>query len=275
MSQLHLVFLYVFILLGRVAAQPTYQSGARSISLGEASLLMSDVWATQNNPSMLSSLKNFQAGIWAERKFNIRGLSNGAIAICNPLGKDVAAGVILNTYGSTTFRQMYSGVSVGMKLAPNLDGGVGIGLLSSSFQQKIYGKHINGIANLGASYKLNPNSIIGFNISNPTGEKLTDSLIERIPTIIQFGVKQKAGKMVNLLAELEKVSDQKLNYKAALEYTPGAKLKLRIGLKTWPMSYGFGMGYKTGNIQLNLSFQVHEVLGISPSADLIFDSPKK
>src|SRR5690242_20040641 len=68
-------------------AQSPYIAGGRAIALGDAALLMHDVWAVHNDPAALGELRHWQAGIWTERQYNLSVLSSGALAVALPLGK--------------------------------------------------------------------------------------------------------------------------------------------------------------------------------------------
>ena len=91
-------------------------AGARSMSLGNASVTFEDVWAFHNNPAALAHIENFSAGISYENRFLLKELQSQGLAVAIPLKVGVIS-VGGHMYGYNRFRSYKGGLGYSMKLA--------------------------------------------------------------------------------------------------------------------------------------------------------------
>jgi hypothetical protein len=121
---------------------------------------------------------------------------------------------------------------------------------------------------MGMLYQLLPQVSIGVHIFNPSGARMLDD--ERIPTIVRAGAAWQLSNKVLLLAETEKDMLHRPVFKSGLEYHIIQPLYFRVGIGTRPTTNSFGLGFRSGNIQVDLATSFHYILGYSPQLNLVY-----
>ena len=71
-----------------------------------------------------------------------------------------------------------------------------------------------------------------------------------------------------LLTVAELAVEERTRLRCGLEYTYEKRYSARAGLSTNPLVMTFGVGYKIKNYHIDLSTEVHQVLGLSPQITL-------
>lgn len=249
-------------------------AGGRAQSLGGCSILLEDVWASTNTPAALGQVKNFRAGVWTERRFNVRELSNGALAFAIPLGKSGVLGAGLYQFGiSKYYTQQNITLSYGLKLSKQISAGVGMHVLHTKIDY--YGSQITGIGELGFNYYPTQTLAVGLNIWNPAPAKIISYQDERLPTILRASAKKDISKNVILITEVSQQLNKPLSLRGGVEYVPTKNVELQLGVRTNPMVYSFGLGVIYQGVKLHIGFGVYEVLGASPDVSLEYIKDQK
>ncbi|MDP3464105.1 MAG: hypothetical protein Q8S18_15045, partial [Bacteroidales bacterium] len=123
---------------------------------------------------------------------------------------------------------------------------------------------------LGVQSDITKKITVGAFIFNPVKARLSSYTDERVPVIMRFGVTYHfTGKLFGI-AEIEKNFDLKPGLRTGFEYTINQTFYARIGLSTQPGLLTFGSGFRIGNLNLDLSAGMHQVLGVSAQAGLIY-----
>ena len=79
-------FLLIIALVSTQAfGQGVYPSGARSMSMANASVTLNDVWAHYNNPGAVGNVKELTVGISYENRFLLKELQSQSVAAVIPL----------------------------------------------------------------------------------------------------------------------------------------------------------------------------------------------
>ncbi|MGZ5245155.1 MAG: hypothetical protein ACXWDO_00840 [Bacteroidia bacterium] len=270
----------IIILLVLVAclckAQSPYYAGGRANALADAGLGLKDVWAVHNNPAQMAWLQSFGAGIWAERRFNLKELTNGAFTTAFPIqkGKGGTLGAGLYIFGgSQYFQQQKYTLGYGLKLSQNVSTGIGLHALHTRIAEP-YGSQTNMLGDVSVLYKLNPKTDFSLLIWNLIPTKISNYQNERLPQIVRFGANHKLSKNVMLVGEAAHEIKQKTSIKIGVEYKPSDKIELQVGFRTQAIAYTFGAGFYHKNVKIHLGFGVYSVLGSTPNITLQYGKPE-
>lgn len=258
-------FLFLILIIKTAFAQAPFPAGSRAAALADASLLISDAWSVHNNSAAMTGVKELQIGLWTERKFNIKELTNGAFSIVLPTKKSGVLGLGFYQYGGTTFlkQQKYT-FAYALPLSEKVSAGIGLSLINTHID--FYGSQFTALGEAGIIYQINPETKVGISVWNPAPVKFAAYQEEKLPTIFRGAISRKISKNLMLLGEAEKEINQKTAFKIAIDYKPDPKIELQAGLRTYPLNYSFGAGFGFSKIKLHLAFVLFQVLGPTPHA---------
>lgn len=253
-------------------AQGWYPSGARSMSMANASVTLEDVWAVQNNPGAIAAVDQMTVGISYENRFLLKELQSQGIAYAQPLKTGVIS-VGGSMYGYRNFRDYKAGLGYGLKLAEHFYAGVQINLHGLQLAE-YYGSKNSMSGEAGILYYLTDNWHIGASVFNLGRAKLSDFEDDRLSTIMRFGTSYYFSDKVLVTLETEKNLDYPLRVKSGVEYEIAKNFRIRGGVAGAPIELSFGMEYGLKSLQVALGSSYHQVLGWSPHFSLTFQAVK-
>jgi hypothetical protein len=91
-----------------------------------------------------------------------------------------------------------------------------------------------------------------------------------LPASLRVGAGTELSNILFAGIEAEMSSGSSLIVRTGLDYEASKNLWLRGGFSTLNNSFGFGLGYVTKIVQIDLGFLTHEKLGVTSSVSLIF-----
>lgn len=262
---LHLIFL---LTIPTSFAQGWLSIGARSNSLSNASVTLTDVWAFHHNPGALGEVTELTAGVSYENRFLLKELQSQGMAFAYPLKVGVIS-VGAQLYGYQLFRSQRVGAGYSLKLADFLFAGVQLNYQGIQLSQN-YGSYSGMTAELGLQALISEKWRVGMSVFNLGRAKLSEFEDDRLSTIMRLGTSFKPSNKLMLLAEVQKDLEHDLSVKGGVEYEAIKQFYLRIGAATQPTTFSFGLGYKWKVIQLDLGSGYHQVLGWSPHFSLTY-----
>jgi hypothetical protein len=251
-------------LLSKLFAQGWQPMGSRSMSLGNASVALTDVWAYHHNPAAIVGIKKVSFGISFENRFLLRELQSQGFVVAYPIKRGVIS-MGGQTFGYTNFRTYRSGLGYALALTDFLSIGVQLNYHLVRLPQA-YGRHQTVTAELGAMAKISENWHIGFSILNLTRNELSAFQEDRYTTALRLGTRYLVSKKVLLVGEIEKNVDFPLRFKSGVEYEPAENLYFRGGFGTAPIEFSFGFGYHwKGMYKLDVGSAYQQIIGWSPN----------
>ena len=275
MKRLLLCICIVLCLLrSALASGDNFTAGARSTAMGDASITLSDVFASTTNQAGLAYMTNYSVGICADRKFVNASINNFNGAFALPISAKVGTfGLSANYYGY----KYYNETKIGLAYARKFGEKFSIGLQFDFLRMLIFE---NGSRNfytfeLGFQYKPWKVLTIGGHIYNPVPYKVDKVFGERLPTVLKFGLAYEPSPKVLLAAEYEQDIHYKPQFKGGIEYRPIKYLHIRTGAQTTPFSASFGLGVNVKGLNIDLASSYHPVLGFTPQAAIIYSFSKK
>jgi hypothetical protein len=243
-------------------AQGWLPMGARSNSMGNSSVTLTDVWAFHHNPGAIADLEKQAISISYENRFLLKELQSQGLVYGQPLKKGVLS-FGAQTYGFKTYRTNRVGVGYSMKLSELFSAGVQLNYQNIRLTEN-YGSKNTVTAEVGILAKITEKWSIGVSAFNLGRNKLADFQDDRFTTLMRLGTSYKVSKKVLVTAEVEKNVDFALRAKAGVEYQLVDKFYLRGGFATQPIEASFGFGYKFSVFQLDFGSAYHQQLGWSP-----------
>jgi hypothetical protein len=236
--------------------------GARSAGMGNSSVCLQDLWAVHNNQAGLSELKNIEAGVYYENRFLLKELSFKSLAIAIP-SKTGVFGLDINSFGFNLYNENKFGLAYSEKLLKNLSIGIQLDYLHTHIAEN-YGNKGIVTFETGLRAQISNKIILAAHVFNPIRAKLSDYNVERIPSILKFGLLYKPAEKINICAESEKDINYENILRIGVEYNIIKTIFIRTGISTNPVMNSFGFGFEYHKFRLNFSSSIHQTLGYSP-----------
>ncbi len=265
-------FLKIFALIAFTSlssmAQYNDPVGARSAALGGISSIHTDVWSVANNQAGIGNLKKIEIGAYYENRFLVKQLSRSAFVAAVPTKKGTF-GLSYSGFGYSAFKETKLGLAYGMAFGENFSAGVQLDYLNYKMSD-IYGRSNAVTGELGFRGVLSKSVVVAAHLYNPFRAKITSYNNEVLPSTIRLGLQYIFSEKVNLNAEAEKTSYQKLNFKGGIEYKPSKELYIRAGANSFPKQVSFGVGVLFSEFKCDVSAAYHSILGFSPQIGLSY-----
>lgn len=243
-------------------------AGARSNSLANASVAISDAWAFHHNPGALAEVNKLSVGVSYENRFLLKELQSQGFVYIQPLKKGVlSAGA--QSYGFTNYRTFRGGLGYSMKLSEKFMAGVQMNYQSLRLSE-YYGSKQTVTAEVGILCLLTEKWRVGMSVFNLGRATLSAYEDDRFSTIMRLGTSYSFSEKLTVVAEAEKNMEYPLRLKSGLDYRIAKQFFFRAGVASQPVEVTFGFGYKMKSIQLDLGSAFHQQLGWSPHFGLTY-----
>jgi hypothetical protein len=245
--------------------------GAGNLHTGTAA---GDLWSVNNNQAGLAFYEaQIGAGFHYENRFMIKemGISSGALTFKTSAG---TLGLGLTSFGFSNFNTKKITLAFGKKFGNKLAGGVGLNYINI-FQGNSYGSTGILTFDLGLLAKANDNFFIGFHVFNPIRAEIGDYYGEKIPVVINLGFQYKLDENLKFMADIMNDEMNQIKVAGMAEYKIIDMIYVRVGLITQnPLMFSFGAGMHLGDLHLDFSSSMHQILGYSPGFTLSYDINK-
>lgn len=252
---------------------------ARTIAMGGISVALDGFWSVAHNQAGMTTSSQPAIGISGSNPYFISSLHDFLLGVIFPAGKN-AFGITLQQRGNANFREQYAGLAYARTFGTRIRAGLRFDYVHLSISEG-YGRS-NGITfDAGVQIILAPTIVMGIQIYNPVGVKLTPDENEKPPGRILFGFAFRLTEPFLVAVELEKDLDFRLAIKTGMEYKLTPAIAVRIGYKTLPSPSGmdgmpvssmlsFGCGMQIGAFYFDVAGSIHASLGWTPTASLIY-----
>ena len=243
--------------------------GARSVGLGNSSIVLQDIWSAFNNQAGLVQINGLAAGGYYRNLFFVEGLSDQGLVVAYGRGKNAFA-LDVSNFGIDQFSENKVGMAYAMDLGEKLDMGVQLNYHSTRIGTDESMKRNSLTAELSLLAQLSKELQLGFKVFNPSQTKLSDDNDERIPTVMTIGGGYTFNDKVSLVSEVVKDIDLPAIVRAGVEYRVVPTVFLRGGVSTEPTLSSFGAGLVLGQLDLDFAASYHHTLGYSTQISLSY-----
>lgn len=250
-----------------VTALENQPAGARSLSLSNAFVSISDTWSTFHNQAGIAGFESVSAGIFYESRFGIEELKQTAGTVILPV-RSGTFGFSFSQFGKGSFKENKIGLAFAKTLSEKFSAAIQLDYLSRLFPEN---KTAKGFATFEAGLIYSPNRrlFFGAHVFNPlkTGIETPEGR-QKAPAIFRIGGHYQFDESLLLTIETQKDTKNPFLLKTGIEFSPAKNFFLRFGISGRPVNYTSGIGYRFGKITTDIAFSYHGNLGITPSVSL-------
>jgi hypothetical protein len=244
-------------------------TGAVAWMQGGTGSVSNDAFSVLNNPSLISWMKNWQSGVYHEKRFNRRELSLSSVAVAIPTHiTDI--GVAISSYGFSNFNEQRFTFSAAKKLAQTLSLGVQVNYVQVNMNE--YGQAGTWVIGAGVNYQPASKILVGFSVYNPNQRQLQGQLGVQLPAIARLGAQYRINAKVHTQLEAEQQTNHKASIKGGLRYDLHKRVSAAAGASSSPVTYSFGASVKFAGGIIDMAAGVHQVLGVTPRVSLRYPS---
>ena len=262
-----IIFLTFCLYFSLLPAIDNYPAGSRIAGISNCGVSLPDVWSVSHNQAGLAFLEKITIAIDHQQRFLLKELAISNIALALPIKKGTF-GLQISYLGYSKYHESKVGIAYAIKLNDIISFGLQFDLFNSFLQNSNSLKYIT--FETGFMAKPIENLTIGTHIFNPLPKKWNQHVESDIPFIVSFGASYLIENKILLLSETQFDFKNKRILGFGAEYTPAKQLALRIGVSSGEYQYSFGISYNWKNFQTNFAFRQHQVLGTTPSVDIIY-----
>ncbi len=274
-----LFFILIFLnITFTLSAQYDQTKGARQAGMGGAALFNADVWATFNNQAQLAKLEKIAIGVSFSDRFAMPELADKSAVAAFRIDKFGAIGVSYTGFGNSDFRTDKFGLAYAKQLGKRFYAGMQMNYLTI-YPTALYPKVSAITGEFSLLAEPTNKFFVAASVSNPWRAKVSETTEnEYLATIFKIGVGFKFSEEARFSAQVEKdVALRNPMLRTGMDYKLVAGLSLRagVGLAKNYSEYSFGIGYLWKNIDLDMAFSKHAVLGYTPHVSLGYTFAKK
>ena len=240
--------------------------GARSISLGEATVALQDIYSYFSNPACIATISSIELGMNYQNKFLINEFQQSSGVVAKPLKNGVLSigGVIS---GQNLFRSARIGAGYAIRLSENFSIGAQINFQQIQVQSITQSNDLQ--ASFGLLFQPFTRLKLGMAMFNLGTGVFDKNKTEISPLLLRIGGNYSVNSKLNVLAEIEKDVLHPYRLKSGVEYIPIEKFSLRSGIIFNEQTFTFGFAYCSNkSLCFDLGGAWQQRLGWSPSVGI-------
>lgn len=219
-------------------------------------------WNLFHNPAGIAGVRQIQGGFFAEQRYLLSQLNNGAAGVVLPFHEIHTAALSFSSFGYQKYQDSRIALSYGVRVLEK----VNLGLTGAWNMTAIQDYGSNGAFTLdaGAIIETSSKVSVGFRVYNATQSYIRKEQEEVIPTVFNAGIAWKPSEKILICADLEKTLMFAPSLRGGVQYQINEILIARFGIQTRPSLVSLGMGCRINKFQLDLGAGYDLRLGLSP-----------
>lgn len=264
--KLRLLILGCFIQSMFSFSQGVENVGARSISLGEATVALQDIYSYFSNPASNATISSIELGMNYQNKFLINEFQQSSAVVAKPLKNGVMTiGGMIS--GQNLFRSTRIGTGYAIRLSENFSIGAQINFQQIQVQNITQSNDLQ--ASIGLLFQPFSRLKLGVAIFNLGAGIFDQYKTEISPLLLRIGGNYSVNSKLNVLAEIEKDVLHPYRLKSGVEYIPIVNFSLRSGIIFNEQTITFGFGYRSyKRLFFDLGGAWQQRLGWSPTVGI-------
>jgi hypothetical protein len=237
--------------------------GARIAGMGFASASVPDEFSVFNNPGTVARLKAISAGFTCETNSLLPGANRIAASFLVP-SPIIAGSVGVFKFGDDIYSENLLSVAVGNKLGiASLGGRVNF----VQYRANGFGTKSAVSFDFGGLVQLTDQISAGAYIVNLTQARITED--EYLPIKLVAGLGFKPTEQLLVSTEIEKDIGFKPAFRGGIEYAIHKKVFVRTGLNLNPSKGFFGLGFRSGHLNIDYALQFAFNTGVAHQASAV------
>ena len=237
--------------------------GARAWGLANAAIARSDYYAIGNNVAGLGGISTAALFSTYDSHYNFDGINTIGAGFVMPVSENLGAGLSIQRFGDKVYNQIAVGLGAGHRI-----GRFRLGLKINYLQTAINASTLTLskkalVFEFGGIVTLSSKLDFGAHMFNVTQSSYSGEVRETVDTALRTGFSYKPSSVVQLSAEMEKVTNYPISLRAGLEYEIVKRFVLRTGIASRPQTNHFGLGLKGNHFHVDYAMHTHPQLGWS------------
>ena len=235
---------------------------------GAYSKNFTDAFSGAANQAVLAEIKQAAAGVYGERRFMLKELSNytAALALPTSLG---GFGLALHYFGGENFNTSQLGLGYGKKLSDKID--IGIQFNYNAIRLTGYGSSAAINFEAGTLLHLTDKLHIGIHVYNPLSTRFGKAASEKLDAVYSTGIGYELSDKVFVNAAVHKQEDEPVNIHTALQYSFANHFFIKLGTGSANAYYFFGLGIQWKTVRVDAVSTWQAPLGFTPAIMLLFN----
>jgi hypothetical protein len=270
---MRILILSVMVFLSRTVFSQVseFHTGARSQSMGNASVANSDSWSVFNNIGALADERDPSLALAYSSHHQVEGFKSVA-ACANLPYKDFNIGFGIFYFGDEVYNEGKISLGASHKIS-FISLGININYLQYNVLE--FGTVNSLVLEMGGRVEIHPSLFFGAHIFNINQTTLSNQKNIRIPTVMKAGISYQPQKSTMLNIEVVKDPERETSIRAGIEYELVKQVFLRTGVSTYPASGNFGLGLVTKKVNFDYALSQNNPLGLSHQVSAIIKLKRK
>lgn len=224
-----------------------------------------NIFQIVSNSANLNSLKKFNIGVYSERKFNLKELSNHIIVSGFSIGK-IKMGLLVQQAGTSKFNQYSFGLCLSKKIGDNTSFAIQSKFLGNNISKQLNQKYIS--AGIGLATNLSKIIRIGVKADNYMSFNKQSNLDNAYVLNISTGVFYEISKQFSLNINCFKTSYESPFFSGNMSYQVHKKISIKSGFTTNTNSINIEISYSGKKMNLAFIMISNSILGITPATSI-------
>lgn len=250
---------YMLIIVCAFCAHVLFAQVPESPFPGAYSRSFSQMVPQFRNTASLADLRHLSIGIFSERRFLLKEMSGYALTLGMPVSSGVL-GMMLWQYGYALYREQLVGLAYALPLGNRLKAGLQLDYRRARMPGYGAGSVSGRIGLVG---RLTEHCRIGLQIFNPSGSGGP-------PAVYIAGLGYEPSPQFLVEGEWRKETSMPLSSRICIAYRPVTRFWAMGGFVTQPAMQFAGIGYRVGDLRINVCGSYHLPLGITPSMMVVW-----
>ncbi|MCR4849133.1 MAG: hypothetical protein K5920_09850 [Bacteroidales bacterium] len=269
-----ITILIVYLLINRCHAEGlTRASGGRSAAMGGTSVCEQSIWALQNNPAGLATMKGWHFGLYYENQWLLKETAFKSGGLAKRVSGIGCFGLSVCQYGWSQFSQNLFSIAYARDFGPYLQMGLRADWIWLHLGEAYPDRTIPGFE-LGIQSQVTEKLRLGASLFNPLNSKLKTLNEDALPVVMKVGLSYQFTEDFIGQLEVEKDSQRPgVRLGGGLEYTLFERFQIRAGAQHNPNILSFGVGYLVRSFQVDIAAQMHQALGASLQIGMGYNIP--
>lgn len=236
--------------------------GGSVVSMGRTGCCGHNVWSLQNNPAGIAMLEGWHCGLYYENQWLLKETALKCGTAVKAFPRFGSMGLLVEQFGGSQYNETLFGIAYARAFGPYLHLGLRIDYQLFHWGEGYPDRGALGFA-LGMQSQLTKKLSIGACLIQPV-QRMKTLHEDKLPVTMRLGFAFQFTDDFSGHGEVEKSSEKTgVTLRSGFEYSLFKKFFLRAGAQYHPNVLSFGAGYALGDLQMDVSAEMHPVLGAS------------